>query len=86
MNLDSFHKLIGQYGDYVYCKNKKRINNLKYTYEEAEDWLVVDKTCKLGWWIGEDYIVLDFDDMNQAKQLMNVLKLKNIKGDVNENK
>lgn len=79
MNLDQFNELVGRYGSYVYCKNKKRFNNIKYTLEEAQDWISVDKTCKLGWWVGEDFIVLDFDDREQAKMVVKLLKDNDIK-------
>lgn len=79
MNLREFDKLLGSKGSYVYCKDKKRINSLKYTVEEAEEWLATDNICKLGWWIAPDYIVLDFDDREAAKMVLQLLKENDIR-------
>lgn len=78
-NLRSFYDLVGQTGKFVQCKTKKRISALYLDLDEANDWLDLGTDYQLGWWIGEGYIVLDFDREEDVQGILKLLEYYEVK-------
>lgn len=78
-NILEFNDIVNKAGKYVYVSRKSRINTNYYTADEAHEWLGESSTNRVGWYIGDDYIVLDFDKKKEAKNALLLLKHYNIK-------